>query len=285
MFHLFGETSVFAYVRHKSAFYVIYCTKEVIGIDDILKVENLCCKYQAANGEVEALRNVCFSIKKGEIVGIIGPSGCGKSTLLSIIAGLEAATSGSVLISGKKSDGINGSVGYMMQTDNLLEWRTIYKNILLGLEIRGENTAQNAEYAENLLRRYELYEFRDKYPVQLSGGMRQRASLIRTLAVRPEILLLDEAFSALDYQTRLKVSHDVWTILREQNMTTLMVTHDIPEAISMCDRVIVLSKRPATVRNIHTVDISASPMLRRNDSRFSGYFKLLWEEITEGEVK
>lgn len=257
----------------------------MIGIDDILKVENLCCKYQAANGEVEALRNVCFSIKKGEIVGIIGPSGCGKSTLLSIIAGLEAATSGSVLISGRKSDGINGSVGYMMQTDNLLEWRTIYKNILLGLEIRGENTAQNAEYAENLLRRYDLYEFRDKYPVQLSGGMRQRVSLIRTLAVRPEILLLDEAFSALDYQTRLKVSHDVWTILREQNMTTLMVTHDIPEAISMCDRVIVLSKRPATVRNIHTVDISASPMLRRNDSRFSGYFKLLWEEITEGEVK
>ena len=282
---VFNRDSFFVCTRHKSDFYVIYCTKEVIGIDDILKVENLCCKYQAANGEVEALRDVCFSIKEGEIVGIIGPSGCGKSTLLSIIAGLESATSGRVLISGNVSDSINGSVGYMMQTDNLLEWRTIFRNVLLGLEIRGECTPQNAEYAENLLRRYELYEFRDKYPVQLSGGMRQRASLIRTLAVRPKILLLDEAFSALDYQTRLNVSRDVWTILREQKMTTLMVTHDIPEAISMCDRVIVLSKRPATVRNIHTVDIPTSPMMRRNDSRFSGYFNLLWNEITEGEVK
>lgn len=263
----------------------IYCTKEVIGIDDILKVENLCCKYQAANGEVEALRDVCFSIKEGEIVGIIGPSGCGKSTLLSIIAGLERATAGRVIISGSESEGKENGVGYMMQTDNLLEWRTIFKNVLFGLEIRGEYTAKNSEYAEGLLRRYGLYEFRDKYPVQLSGGMRQRAALIRTLAVRPRILLLDEAFSALDYQTRLKVSEDVWTILREQNMTTLMVTHDIPEAISMCDRVIVLTRRPATVKNIHTVAIDAPPMLRRNDIRFSGYFNLLWNEITEGEVK
>lgn len=257
----------------------------MIGIDDILKVENLYCKYQAANGEVEALNNVCFSIKEGEIVGIIGPSGCGKSTLFSIIAGLEAATSGRVLISGRECNGINGSVGYMMQTDNLLEWRTIFKNALLGLEIRGECTRENVRYAEGLLKRYGLFEFRDKYPIQLSGGMRQRAALIRTLAVKPKILLLDEAFSALDYQTRLKVTEDVWGILKEEKMTTLMVTHDIPEAISMCDRVIVMTSRPAKVKNIHTVDIPSAPMLRRNDSRFSGYFNLLWNEIAEEEVK
>lgn len=248
-----------------------------------MKTENLCCKYQADNGEVEALRNVCFSIKEGELVGIIGPSGCGKSTLLSIIAGLEKATAGKVLADGKAVEGVREDIGYMMQTDNLLEWRSIWKNVILGLEIRGICTEENKEYAKDLLREYGLEEFCDKYPSQLSGGMRQRVALIRTLAVKPRILLLDEAFSALDYQTRLKVSEDVWSILRRENMTTLMVTHDIPEAISLSDRIIVLTHRPATVGSIHTVDIPLSPMQRRNDSRFAGYFNLLWNEINGGE--
>ncbi|MBQ9939983.1 MAG: ABC transporter ATP-binding protein [Clostridia bacterium] len=248
-------------------------------MEDILKVENLCCKYQAENGEVEALKNIGFSIKKGEIVGIIGPSGCGKSTLLSIIAGLEKKTSGSVIVAGQEVSGVNSAVGYMMQNDNLLEWRNIYRNVLLGLEIRKECTEENREYAKRLLEEYGLGEFCDKYPSQLSGGMRQRVALIRTLATRPEILLLDEAFSALDYQTRLKVSQDVWEILKREGVTAVMVTHDIPEAISLSDRVMVLTPRPARIKNIHTVDMTEPPMKRRNDSRFSGYFNLLWEEI------
>lgn len=254
----------------------------MIFIDDILKTENLCCKYQAANGEVEALKDICFSIKKGEIVGIIGPSGCGKSTLLSIIAGLEKATGGDVIVDGKPADKMTGKIGYMMQSDNLLDWRSIRQNVLLGLEIRGILSKETIQYADKLIKEYGLEEFADKYPCQLSGGMRQRVALIRTLAVKPEILLLDEAFSALDYQTRLLVSEDVWKILGQEGITTLMVTHDIPEAISLCDRVIVLTPRPATVRSIHTIDIPLSPMKRRNDSRFSGYFNILWEQINKG---
>lgn len=254
----------------------------MIFIGDILKTDNLCCKYQADNGEVEALRNVCFSIKEGEIVSIIGPSGCGKSTLLSIIAGLENATGGEVLLDGKAVSGVSPDIGYMMQTDNLLDWRSIRKNVILGLEIRGTLTAESMEYAQKLISEYGLEEFSEKYPSQLSGGMRQRVALIRTLAVKPRILLLDEAFSALDYQTRLRVSEDVWKILRHEGMTTLIVTHDIPEAISLSDRIIVLTPRPASVRAVHTVDIPLSPMERRNDSRFSGYFNLLWNEINQG---
>lgn len=259
---------------------IIY--QEVIFIGDILKTENLCCKYQADNGEVEALRDVCFSIKEGEIAGIIGPSGCGKSTLLSIIAGLEKATGGSVTADGKPVEGARPDIGYMMQNDNLLDWRTIWKNVLLGLEIRGICDEQNKAYARGLIREYGLEEFAQKYPYQLSGGMRQRVALIRTLAVRPRILLLDEAFSALDYQTRLKVSQDVWDILKREKMTTLMVTHDIPEAISLSDRIIVLTQRPAQVLGIHTVDLDMPPLQRRNDSRFTGYFNLLWNEINKG---
>lgn len=246
-----------------------------------MKSENLCCKYQADNGEVEALRDICFSINEGETVSIIGPSGCGKSTLLSIIAGLEKATSGTLLADGKPVDGVREDIGYMMQSDNLLDWRTIRRNVLLGLEIRGICTRENIEYADSLMEEYGLGEFSRKYPSQLSGGMRQRAALIRTLATRPRILLLDEAFSALDYQTRLKVSEDVWHILRREKMTTLMVTHDIPEAISFSDRIIVLTPRPASVHAIHTVDIPLTPMKRRNDSRFSGFFNLLWNEINQ----
>lgn len=187
----------------------------------ILEVKNICKTYQAKNGEIEALRNISFDVKEGEYISIIGPSGCGKSTLLSIIAGLESKTSGEIYIDGK--------IGYMLQKDNLLEWRTIYKNVLLGLEIQKENTDENKKYVEELLKKYGLYEFKDKYPTQLSGGMRQRVALIRTLAIRPNILLLDEAFSALDYQTRLMVTEDIYKILKNENITALMVTHDISE--------------------------------------------------------
>ena len=189
----------------------------------IMEVKNICKTYQSQNGEIEALKNISFDICEGEYISIIGPSGCGKSTLLSIISGLENKTSGEIYIDGK--------IGYMLQKDNLLEWRTIYKNVLLGLEIQKENTPENRAYVEELLKKYELYEFKDKYPTQLSGGMRQRVALIRTLAIRPKILLLDEAFSALDYQTRLMVTEDVYKILKAENITALMVTHDISEEI------------------------------------------------------
>lgn len=187
----------------------------------ILEVKNICKTYQAKNGEVMALNNINFSVEKGEYISIIGPSGCGKSTLLSIIAGLEPKTDGEIYIEGK--------VGYMLQKDNLLEWRTIYRNVLLGLEIQKELTEENKMYAINLLKKYGLYEFKDKYPTQLSGGMRQRVALIRTLAIRPNILLLDEAFSALDYQTRLMVTEDIYKILKQENITAVMVTHDISD--------------------------------------------------------
>lgn len=187
------------------------------------------------------MKNISFDIKEGEYISIIGPSGCGKSTLLSIISGLENKSSGEIYIDGK--------IGYMLQKDNLLEWRTIYKNVLLGLEIQKENTLENREYVEKLLKKYGLYEFKEKYPAQLSGGMRQRVALIRTLAIRPKILLLDEAFSALDYQTRLMVTEDIFKILKAENITALMVTHDISEAISMSDRVIVIIRKTCNCKN------------------------------------
>lgn len=175
---------------------------------NILELKNIGKKYQAKNGEIEALKNVNLKVQEGEFVSIIGPSGCGKSTLLSIIAGLEKQTSGEVL---KK-----GEIGYMLQTDSLLPWRTIYKNVLFGLEIRKIKTLENEKYAQELLKKYNLYEFKEKYPNQLSGGMRQRVALIRTLATRPSILLLDEAFSALDYQTRIMVTNDIFQILKKR---------------------------------------------------------------------
>lgn len=193
---------------------------------------------------------------------------------MSIIAGLESKTSGEIYIAGK--------IGYMLQKDNLLEWRTIYNNVLLGLEIQKNITTKNKEYAEELLKKYGLYEFKDKYPTQLSGGMRQRVALIRTLAIRPNILLLDEAFSALDYQTRLMVTEDIYKILKNEKITALMVTHDISEAISMSDRVVVLTHRPATVKNIHDIDFemeNRTPLNCREKPKFSKYFNLMWKEL------
>ena len=211
-------------------------------MENILEVKNICKTYQAKNGEIEALKDINFKIEEGEYVSIIGPSGCGKSTLLSIIAGLENKTSGTTYI--------NGKIGYMLQKDNLLEWRTVLNNVFLGLEIQRSNTPENKKYVIELLKKYGLYEFKDKYPNQLSGGMRQRVALIRTLAIKPKILLLDEAFSALDYQTRLMVTEDIYKILKNEGITALMVTHDISEAIAMSDKIVVLTHRPAKIKAI-----------------------------------
>jgi len=251
-------------------------------LKEILKIENISKRYQAKNGEIEALKDVNFTVKEGEIVSIIGPSGCGKSTLLSVVAGLEEKSTGSLYIDGKKSEDITSKIGYMLQKDSLLEWRTIYKNVIFGLEIRKINTEENRKYVEELLKKYHLYEFKDKYPSQLSGGMRQRVALIRTLAIRPRILLLDEAFSALDYQTRIMVTKDIYEILKNENVTTLMVTHDISEAISMSDRVIVLTQRPATVKTIKEIKFEIeerNPLSVRESPKFSKYFDSLWKEL------
>lgn len=241
---------------------------------EVLKLENIAKTYQAKNGEIEALRNINFSVQEGEFVSIIGPSGCGKSTLLSIIAGLEEKNSGEVYI--------QGNLGYMLQKDSLLEWRSIYSNVMLGLEILHTKNKENEEYAKELLRKYHLYEFKDKYPTQLSGGMRQRVALIRTLATKPNILLLDEAFSALDYQTRIMVTKDIYEILKNENITALIVTHDISEAISMSDRVIVLTNRPATVKKIYSIDFemkNRNPLNCRESPKFSKYYDKLWKEL------
>ena len=216
-------------------------------MENILEVKNIGKKYQNKEGEILALKNVNFRVKKGEFVSIIGPSGCGKSTLLSIIAGLEEKTTGEIYIEGEKVNGISSKIGYMLQRDCLLEWRNILSNTMFGLEVKGKNDNVNKEYVLELLKKYNLYEFKDKYPSELSGGMRQRVALIRTLAVKPKILLLDEAFSALDYQTRIMVTNDIYYILRKEKITAIIVTHDISEAISMSDRVLVLSKRPGTI--------------------------------------
>lgn len=248
----------------------------------ILEVKDISKKYQSKEGEILAVENVNFKINKGEFVSIIGPSGCGKSTLLSIIAGLIEKSGGKVFVEEKEVNGISKQIGYMLQRDCLLEWRTIWNNIMIGLEIKNEIKDEAKEYAENLLKKYHLYEFKDKKPSELSGGMRQRVALIRTLATKPKILLLDEAFSALDYQTRIMVTNDIYDILRKENITVLMVTHDISEAISMSDKVMVLSKRPGTIKNIHKIEFdieNRTPLNCRERPEFSKYFNKLWKEL------
>ena len=242
----------------------------------VIVVERLALTYQTAEGETEAIRDISFSVKEGETVSVIGPSGCGKSTLLSIISGLLHPTAGIVTLTD------NGTIGYMLQKDSLFPWRTIRENVLLGAEIKACRTGDCCEYADSLLKTYGLWDFRNSLPSQLSGGMRQRAALIRTLAVSPRLLLLDEAFSALDYQTRLAVVDDIASIIRREKKTALMVTHDISEAVSVSDRVIVLSKRPAVVKAVYDIDFGEqrpSPMKCREHPRFKEYFNMIWRDI------
>lgn len=251
-------------------------------MEEVLKLKNVKKIYQDDNGETIAIDNFSYTFKKGDFVSIVGPSGCGKSTLLSIIAGLEDLSGGEMFLNGKKLSGISDSIGYMLQKDYLLEWRTIFRNVMFGLEVKKLVTDETKNYVEKLLKNYGLYEFKDKYPSQLSGGMRQRAALIRTLATSPELLLLDEAFSALDYQTRLSVTDDVYKIIKHEGKTTIMVTHDIPESISMSDKVIVLSKRPAIIKKIYDIDFgmkSRTPLNCRENPKFSEFFDLIWREL------
>ena len=253
-------------------------------MNPILKVRDVCLSYHTLSGETPALSHISFDLMPGEFLSIVGPSGCGKSTLLNLIAGLLAPECGSITLDGKPVSAGSTAVGYMLQKDHLLEWRRIYKNILLGLELRQELTPETLSHAEELLRIYGLDRFRDARPSQLSGGMRQRAALIRTLVLKPELLLLDEPFSALDYQTRLNVSDDIGKILRNSGKPAILVTHDISEAISMADRVLILSPRPATVQKIVDIHLNINnrtPLSSRNAPDFKKYFNLIWKELNE----
>lgn len=252
--------------------------------EKLVELKNIGMTYHTLDGETEAIKDISLDIFSGEIITLVGPSGCGKSTLLSIIAGLIKPTSGSVYIKDKKVTAPSKNIGYMFQNDNLFEWRTILENVLIGLEIQNKLHKGNRAFAENLLKTYGLGDFKHHYPRQLSGGMRQRVALIRTLAIKPDILLLDEPFSALDYHTRLNISNEVSTILKKEKKTALMITHDIAEAVSMSDRVIILSKRPAVVKDIVSIDLTSpdkdiSPTERRELSGFRHYFNNIWKEL------
>ncbi len=240
---------------------------------EILTFTDVKLTYHTRRGETTAAEGLNFSVNAGEFVAIIGPSGCGKTTLLSLAAGLLKPSAGVI-----KS---HGSFGYMLQKDQLFQWRTIEKNIFLPLEIKKLNTPEHRERARNLAEKYGLKDFLQSYPSQLSGGMRQRAALIRTLATNPDILLLDEPFSALDYQTRLNVCEDVSAIIRSEGKTALLITHDISEAISLADRVLVLSQRPAHVAYSHELDFGEvkNPLKRREMPQFSEWFEILWREL------
>ena len=240
---------------------------------EILRFNDVSMHYHTRQGETIAVDNLSFSVAEGEFVAIIGPSGCGKTTILSLAAGLLTPTSGTV-----ESSGV--SFGYMLQKDELFPWRTIEKNIFLPLEIQKTNAPETRARAVALAEKYGLKDFLKSYPSQLSGGMRQRAALIRTLAVDPDILLLDEPFSALDYQTRLNVCDDVYKIIRSENKTAVLITHDISEAVSVADRVAVLSRRPARLVSMHELDFgNEEPLKRRENPKFTAWFERLWREL------
>lgn len=250
---------------------------------EILNLKNVGLTYFSNNGENEALKDISFKVMEGEFISIVGPSGCGKTTLLSVIAGLMPTTKGEVSLCGKPVNLKDNNIGYMFQKDHLFEWRTVLKNIYLGLEIQNKKSEENNKYVSNLLKKYGLWEYKDKYPSELSGGMRQRVALIRTLALKPKLLLLDEAFSALDYQTRINICNDVANILKNEKVTSLLVTHDLIEAITMSDRIIVLSKVPATVKSEHIVNINKNltPLEKRDSDETKALFKEIWKELQQ----
>lgn len=242
-----------------------------------IQVSDISKRFYTDDGELLVINHLSLELKKDEILGILGPSGCGKSTILNMLSNILEPTSGII--------NINGQSGYMFQRDHLLEWRSIMDNVLIGLEIQKKLTKQTKMRVEELLKTYGLWEFKDRYPSELSGGMRQRAALIRTLSTSPDILLLDEPFSALDYQTRLMVSDDIYQIIKREGKEAILVTHDIAEAISICDRICILSSRPATIKSTHTIHLTVSgektPLNSRKAPEFSTYFDLLWKELEE----
>lgn len=246
----------------------------------VLECKNICFSYHNLKGETRALSHISFQVNPGEFLAIVGPSGCGKSTLLSIIAGLLSPESGEVILKDREKV----RIGYMLQQDHLLEWRTIWQNILLGPEINHSLSEEKKELADRLLADYGLYKFKDKKPSELSGGMKQRAALIRTMVMEPGLLLLDEPFSALDYQTRLMVSSDIGNIIRASGITAILITHDLSEALSLADRILVLSRRPATVKKnipVHLTLPENTPLAARSAPEFGDLFHLLWKEISD----
>ena len=247
----------------------------------LLELQNINLTYQTLESETKALKDVSFSVNQGDFISIVGPSGCGKTTILSIISGLLKPTSGAVFLESEPVTKVSTKVGYMFQRDNLFEWLNVHQNILLGLKINHKKNCLSKEKISNLITKYGLSGFEKSKPSELSGGMRQRVSLIRTLALNPKILLLDEPFSALDYQTRLTVQNDVHSIIRAENKTALLVTHDISEAVVMSDKIIILTKRPGTIKKIINLDFdkNSTPLEKRNNPKFNQYFKILWEEL------
>ena len=247
-------------------------------MQSILSLENIYYSYHNLKGETPAIENMSFQVTEGEFLAIVGPSGCGKSTLLSIISGLLTPESGKLSFTSPTT------IGYMLQHDHLFEWRTIYQNVILGLELNKNVTKENTDYVLQLLKDYGLYSFKDQKPSQLSGGMRQRAALIRTMAIKPDLLLLDEPFSALDFQTRMTVSADIGNIIRKTGKTAILITHDLSEAITLADRVLVLSKRPSSVKyelNVSYDIDRSSPLSIRNTVQYQTYFNLLWKELSD----
>lgn len=256
-------------------------------MENIIELKNIGYSYHSLKGETPALKNISFGVKPGEFLAVVGPSGCGKSTLLSIIAGLLQPESGTIVVNNPDGSLHYPRIGYMLQHDHLFEWRTIYQNVILGLEINHLLTEERLTYVNQLLFDYNLDKFRDKRPSELSGGMKQRAALIRTLALKPQLLLMDEPFSALDYQTRLTVSADICRLIRAAGKTMIIITHDLAEAISLADRVIVLSKRPAVVQKEIPIKLTLpddSLLSARNAPEFPHYFNLLWKELSDETI-
>lgn len=247
--------------------------------ENIIELKHIDKTFYTEDSEIEVLKDLNLTLKRGSILTILGPSGSGKSTILNILTSLIEPTAGEVRISGK--------IGYMFQRDHLLEWRNIMDNITIGLEIQHALNEEAMAKIERLLKCYDLWEFRKRYPKELSGGMRQRAALIRTLATNPDILLLDEPFSALDYQTRLLVSDDIYQIIRKEHKDAILVTHDISEAVAMSDEVSVLSMRPSCIKKTYdiklTVDGERTPLTSRKAPEFKEYFDALWKELDVNE--
>ena len=255
-------------------------------MSDLLEFRHVSYSYHSIGGETTALSDISFTLTAGEFLAIVGPSGCGKSTLLNMICHLVQPEQGEILFQGEPlSKESVCSIGYMLQKDHLFDWRNIEKNIYLGLEIQKKLTPQTKEYASSLLQKYGLYEFRNKRPSELAGGMRQRASLIRTLVLKPMLLLLDEPFSALDYQTRLNTADDIGSIIRKEQKSAVLVTHDLSEAVSLADRILVLSARPGRVKCVIPVSFpkEMTALQRRGTNAFKDYFNTLWKEMNEDE--
>lgn len=241
-----------------------------------LEMKNVSKTFYTEIGALDVLEDITFNLNEGEIIAIVGPSGSGKSTLLNIISKLIEPTEGEIYV--------DGEIGYMFQRDHLFNWRTVWKNIMLGLEIKKEKNQENIDNTKELLTKYGLIDFINSYPQELSGGMRQRIALIRTLATNPQVLLLDEPFSALDYQTRINVSEDIFKMIKDSNVSAILVTHDISEAIAMADRVIVLSHRPAKLKKIIDIKTDSpdnTPFNKRLSSEFRKYFDEIWGLLNE----